>query len=63
MNAFIHMIEKWLIRLILIQLFFMFMAQFLLQFDGLVPFLNRAVRSEGVVQYLQPAAESVFAFF
>lgn len=63
MKAFMDIVEKWLKKAILIQLMFLVAAQTLLHFDQLVPYLNKAVASEGVIRFFKPAAKAVFSYF
>lgn len=63
MNQIIDLIEKWLIKAIVVQLFFLLTAQFLLSFDRFIPYLNKAIASEGVIDFLKPSAKAVFVFF
>lgn len=63
MKIFIDFVEKWLKKAILIQFMFLLAAQVLLHFDEIVPYLNKAVASEGVIRFLKPAARTVFALF
>ncbi|HET7656721.1 MAG TPA: DUF5359 family protein [Bacillales bacterium] len=63
MDGFIDFVEKWLKKAIVVQLLFLFAAQFLLEFDRFIPYLNKAVASEGVIHFIKPAAKSVFGYF
>ncbi|HET7629243.1 MAG TPA: DUF5359 family protein [Bacillales bacterium] len=51
--------EKWVKKLIVVQLVFLVVAQVLLHFHAIVPYVNEAVVYEGVIDLLKPAAESV----
>lgn len=63
MENMIDLIEKWLKKAIVVQLFFLFAAQCLLEFDRFIPYLNKAIASEGVIHFLKPTAKSVLVFF
>jgi len=42
--------EKWLIRLVLIQFIVLIAGQFLMYHRDYSPYLNKAIRSEGVIE-------------
>jgi uncharacterized protein YpmB len=53
-------IEKWIIRLVVIQFIFLVVAQILMFHRSITPYLNKAVRHEGVIQPVKDiATESV----
>lgn len=53
-------IEKWIIRLVFIQFIVLVAAQVLMSHRDMTPFLNKAVRHEGVIKPVKDgAAESV----
>ncbi|GGH79056.1 hypothetical protein JOD43_001649 [Pullulanibacillus pueri] len=43
-------VEKWLVRLVIIQFIALIMAQFMMKHHTLSPYLNKAVRYEGVFE-------------
>ena len=41
-------IEKWILRLVVIQFIALVISQFIMSHQALSPYLNKAIRSEGV---------------
>jgi len=52
-------VEKWLIRLCVIHLILLIIAQFLMAHRAWTPYLNKAVRYEGVFGTTSKQTESV----
>lgn len=63
MNTFIGWVEKWLKRVIIVQLIFLLTAQILLRFDPIAPYLNKTVAYEGVTHLFQSTTKKVIDSF
>lgn len=49
-SSFMIFIEKWLIKLIIIQFICLIIGQVLVQHHNLAPYVNKTIKEEGVVK-------------